>query len=98
MPHFDALKIYGFKQFLPFSKCFLPYLALIFHLTLSQTSPGFDVSAVQVFWKTLWEKEKLLVTSNFSFSCSVSYSSGELPAIFIKYEIIIYKLFQFVRV
>ena len=22
-------------------------------------------------WKTLWEKEKLLVTSNFSFSCSV---------------------------
>ena len=22
-------------------------------------------------WKTLWEKEKLLVMSNFSFSCSV---------------------------
>ena len=22
-------------------------------------------------WKTLWEKEKLLVTGNFSFSCSV---------------------------
>ena len=22
-------------------------------------------------WKTLWEKEKLLITSNFSFSCSV---------------------------
>ena len=37
-------------------------------LTISQTSPGFYVSAVQVFLKTLWEKEKLLVTSNFSFS------------------------------
>ena len=36
-------------------------------LTLSQTSPGFYVSAVQVL-KTLWEKQKLLVMSNFSFS------------------------------
>ena len=36
-------------------------------LTLSQTSPVFYLSAVQVFWKH-WEKEKLLVTSNFSFS------------------------------
>ena len=33
--------------------------------------------------KTLWEKEKLLVTSNFSFSHSVSYPFGELSAIFI---------------
>ena len=39
----------------------------MWHLTLSQTSPGFYVSAVQVCWKTLWGKEKLLVTSNFSF-------------------------------
>ena len=41
-------------------------------LTLSQTSPGFYVSAVSLL-KTLWEKEKLLVTSNFSFSHSVFY-------------------------
>ena len=34
--------------------------------------------------KTLWEKEKLLVTSNFSFSRSVFYSFGELSAIFKK--------------
>ena len=34
-------------------------------LTLSQTSPGFHMSAVHVFLKTLWEKEKLLVTSKF---------------------------------
>ena len=36
--------------------------------------------------KTLWEEEKLLVTSNFSFSHSVFYLSGELSAIFIKFE------------
>ena len=33
------------------------------YLTVSKTSPGFYVSAVQVFLKTLWGKEKLLVTS-----------------------------------
>ena len=36
--------------------------------------------------KTVWEKEKLLVTSNFSFSHNVFYPSGELSAIFIKYK------------
>ena len=36
-------------------------------LPLSQTSPGFYVSAVQVFENT----EKLLATNNFSFSHSV---------------------------
>ena len=41
--------------------------------------------------ETLWEKEKLLVTSNFSFSHSVFYPvfSGELSAIFIKFEIVV---------
>ena len=48
--------------------------------------------------KTLWEKEKLLVRSNFSFSNSVFYPFGELPAIFIRFEIITCKLFQFGRV
>ena len=38
------------------------------HITPSQTSPGFYVSAVQVFWK---HYENTLVTSNFSFSHSV---------------------------
>ena len=53
-------------------------------LTLSQTIPGFYVCAEQVFWKNL-EKEKLLVTSNFSFSHSVFYPLGELSAIFIRF-------------
>ena len=48
--------------------------------------------------KTLREKEKLLVTSNFSFSHSVFYPFGELSAIFIKFKIVVCKLFQFGRV
>ena len=40
--------------------------------------------------KTLWEKQRLLITSNFSF--------GELSAIFIKFEIVICKLFRIGRV
>ena len=66
-------------------------------LILSQTSPGFYVSAVSLL-KTLWEKEKLLATSNFSFSRSVFYPFGKLSAIFIKFKIVVCKLFQSGRV
>ena len=38
--------------------------------------------------KTLWEKEKLLITSNFSFSHSIFYPFGKLSAIFIKFRIV----------
>ena len=48
--------------------------------------------------KTLWDKEKLLITSNFSFSHSVFYSFRVLSAIFIKFEIVVCKLFQLGRV
>ena len=40
--------------------------------------------------KTLWENEKLLVTSNFSFSHSVLYSFGEFAVIF--YQILYCRL------
>ena len=58
-------------------KCWLPAFSpspMVFlkGLSLSQTSPGFYVSAVQDL-KTLWEKEKSLVSSNFSFSHSAFY-------------------------
>ena len=56
-------------------------------LTLSQTSPGFYVSAVQVFWKHCSEKKKLLVTSNFFFSHSVFYLFRQLSVIFINLEL-----------
>ena len=49
-------------------------------------------------WKTLWEKKKLLVTSNFFFSHSVFYPFKELSAVFIKSEIVICTLFLFGRV
>ena len=48
--------------------------------------------------ETLWEKEKLLETSNFSFFHSVFYPFGKLSTIFIKFEIIVCNLFQFGRV
>ena len=48
--------------------------------------------------KTLREKEKLLVASNFSFSHSVCYPSQKLSAIFIKSEIVVCKFFQIGRV
>ena len=48
--------------------------------------------------KTLWEKKKLLVTSNFSFFQSIFYHFGKLLSIFIKFEIVVCKLFQFGRV
>ena len=50
---------------------------------------------VRSLLKTLWEKEKLLVTSNFSFSHSVFLPYGEPSAISIKVEIVTCKLFQF---
>ena len=43
------------------------------------------------FKKSLWEKEKLLVKSNFSFSRSVFFSFGELSVISIEFEIVICK-------
>ena len=38
--------------------------------------------------KTLWEKEKLLGTNNFSFSHSVWYLFEELSAIFIRLKLL----------
>ena len=67
-------------------------------LTLSQTSPGFYLSAAQAFRKHCGKKEKSLITSNFSFSPSVFYPFGELSVIFIRFVIVVCKLFQFGRV
>ena len=47
--------------------------------------------------KTLCEKEKLFVTSNFSFSHSVFNPFGELSPIFMKLKIVVGELFQFGR-
>ena len=42
-----------------------------------------------ILLKTLWEKEKLLLRSNFTFSHSVFYHFGGCLAIFIKLEIVV---------
>ena len=45
---------------------------------------------------SIWhKKEKLLVKSNFSFSHGVFYPFGELSATFIKFGLVVCKLFQF---
>ena len=44
---------------------------------------------------TVGKGEILLITSNFSYSQNVFYVSGELSPIFIKFEIVNFKLFQF---
>ena len=44
--------------------------------------------------KTLWEKEKFLILSVFSFSHSVFYPFAERSAIFIEFKIVVYKPFH----
>ena len=61
-------------------------------------NPWFLRVCIKSLLETLWEKEKLLVTSNFSFSQSVSYLFGELSAISIKFETVVCRLFEFGRV
>ena len=46
--------------------------------------------------KTLWKKEKLLVTSNFFFSHSVFKQFGKLSAIFVEFELVVSKGLKFV--
>ena len=67
-------------------------------LTLSQARPWFLRVCSTHLLKTLREKDKLLVMSNFSVFHSVFYPFGEIRAIFIKFKIAICKLFWFGRV
>ena len=55
--------------------------------------PWFLLNCSTSLLKTLWEKEGLLVTSNFSFSLSVFYQFGQLSAFFIKSKIVLCKVF-----
>ena len=66
-------------------------------LTLSQTSLGFYVSAVQVFRKQCGKSRNCSYRAISPFP-SVFYRFGELSAIFIKFEIVVCKLFEIGRV
>ena len=64
-------------------------------LTFSRSGPCFNVSVVQVFLKTVWEKEKLLLMSNFSFSHIIfSMLMANSPP-FSSNVIVVCKTFQF---
>ena len=67
---------------------------LLFFINPFAKNPWFLRVCSTSLLKPLWEKEKLLVTSNFSFSRSVFYPFGQLSAIFIKFEIVVCKLFH----
>ena len=83
IPYFnDPEKVFKNQRFLHFPQCF-PLL------TISQTSPVCSTNLL----KTLREKEKLLVMSNFSFSHSVFQPSKGLSTIFIKFKIVVCKFF-----
>ena len=95
------------QRFQRFDYCIVLVLHLDMILTLYHTistfnplpsKPWFLRVCSRSLLKTLWEKEKLLVMSNFSFSHTVFYPFGGLSTIFIKYDIVVCKLFQFGRV
>ena len=66
----------------------------LFLLNPFPNKPWFLRVCITSLLKTLREKEKLLVTSNFSYSHSVFFPFGEHSAIFIKFEIVVCKLFH----
>ena len=72
-----------------------PVVKSLFHFNPFLNKPWFLHVCSSNLLKTLKLKEKLLIMSNSSFSCSVFYSIGELSAILIKLKIVICKLFQF---
>ena len=67
-------------------------------LTLSQTSSGFYMSEMQVFWKHNGKTINCSLQAISPFSTVFFYLFGELSAIFIKFEIAVCKLFQVGRV
>ena len=57
MPHFDAVKIYNCnKQFLLFSQCFLPYVAIIIRLSKTGRIMGSPMAGVRFFVRSISPK------------------------------------------
>ena len=67
-------------------------------LTLSQTSPCFVHVCITSLLKKTWEKEKLLVTSNFPSPMAFSTTLENFLTFSSKFKIVVCKLFQFGRV
>ena len=67
-------------------------------LTLSKTSPDFYMSGATFVENTEGKGEKIARNKQFLPFHSIFYLSEDLPAIFIKFEIVVCKLLQFGRV
>ena len=93
--HHTELK-YKFLKLYPTFKCFKINNESFFN-SFPNRPWFFRICSISLL-KTLWEKEKLLIMSNFSFSHIVFYLFREFSAIFINSEIVVCKLFQFGRV
>ena len=78
-------------SFSMFSALLKQISVLILTLNPFPNKPWFLPVCSTSLLKTLREKEKLLVSSNFSFSHSVFYPFRELSAIFIKFKIVVCK-------
>ena len=59
---------------------------MLIHINPFPNKPWFLCVCSTSHLKTQWEKEKLLLTSNFSFFHSVFYAFGDISAIFIKFQ------------
>ena len=91
----------GYQHFLLFQQCFekasVPDMSkgvMWEWLNPFPNKPWILRVCIASLLKTLWEKEKLLITSNFSFSHRVFYMLGELSAISIEIEIVVCKLLK----
>ena len=73
-------------------------VSFIYRLNPLPNKPYFLRVCSTSLLRTLWKKEKLLITYSFSFSHSVFYLFGELSAIFIKFKIAVWIDFEFGRV
>ena len=89
------MNFWSVKNVQKYYNCIIPALSTV---NPFPNKPWFLRVCGKSLLKTLWEKEKLLVTSKFSFSHSVFYPFGELSAIFIKFDVVVCRLFQFGRV
>ena len=77
-----------FKQEYPYT--FRPLHSILSrYINLFPNKPRFLHVCSTSLLKTLWEMEKVLIKSNFSFSHSVFYHLRELSFIFIKLKIVV---------
>ena len=92
----------GNQHFLLFPQCFQHFLNQISMFNILSSVNAFNLNHSKLFsfskeLSYIFILEKLLITSNF-FSHCVFYLFGELFAIFVKFEFVVCRVFEFGRV